>query len=242
MKTYFHIKNTEFTEYLKITAQEKEYCFCDDLTIEYDDCDILNVDVELINAEEYYKFKYKNLFFKLLLNIVKFILAPLIYYIDNNDGIGLDKGYYSFNPFSIKQSISIYVPDEKVININYIDSNYDKTTKIYSPPSIEFQYDDVVKQKEEIVFSETLLKQEWNTYHIPAFTIIMIVILLLNWLNFSMVAQVVREMSIYPMPENVSGVIGMSFCSIVMIALLVAYIVVIVKAYRLQKEVINKNI
>ena len=122
MKTHFRIENKEFTEYLKITTQDREYYFCDDLTIEYDDCDTLNVDIELIKAEEYLKIKAKNSFLRLLLNIVRWILAPLLYFIDNEDGIGLDKGYHSFNPFTIKQTISINSPDEKTINITYTES------------------------------------------------------------------------------------------------------------------------
>ena len=30
MKTHFRIENKEFTEYLKITTQDREYYFCDD--------------------------------------------------------------------------------------------------------------------------------------------------------------------------------------------------------------------
>lgn len=33
MKTYFHIENKEFADYLKVIVREKEYYFCDDLTI-----------------------------------------------------------------------------------------------------------------------------------------------------------------------------------------------------------------
>lgn len=44
-----------------------------------------------------------------------------------------------------------------------------------------------------------------------------------------------------PKSENIGAIVGISFCSIIMIALLVAYFVVIVKAHRLQKEVISKN-
>lgn len=241
MKTYFHIENKEITDYLKVTVQEKEYYFCDDLTIEYDDCDTLNIDIELIKAEEYLKIKAKNQFLRLLLNIVKWILAPLLYFIDNEDGIGLDKGYHSFNPFTIKQSISINSPDEKTINITYIESAYNKTTKKFTPPTLKYQ-ENIIINTEQIAFSPLALKSEWNTYHIPAFSVIMVVILLFNWLNFSIFAKVIREIPLYPMSENIGGIIGMSFCSLVMIALLVAYIVVIVKSHRLYKEVSKANI
>ncbi len=241
MKTHFRIENKEFTEYLKITTQDREYYFCDDLTIEYDDCDTLKVDIELIKAEEYLKIKAKNSFLRLLLNIVRWILAPLLYFIDNEDGIGLNKGYHSFNPFTIKQSISINSPDEKTINITYTESTYNKTTKKFTPPTLKYQESTIINA-EQIAFSPLALKREWNTYHIPAFTVIMIMIVLLNLLIFSIFAKVIREISLYSMSENVGGIIGMSFCSLVMVALLVAYIVVIVKSRRLYKEVSKVNI
>lgn len=240
MKTHFRIENKEFTEYLKITIQDREYYFCDDLTIEYDDCDTLNVDIELIKAEEYLKIKAKNSFLRLLLNIVRWILAPLLYFIDNEDEIGLDKGYHSFNPFTIKQSISINSPDEKTINITYTESTYNKTTKKFTPPTLKYQESTIINA-EQIAFSPLALKREWNTYHIPAFIVIMVVILLLNWLNFSIFTKVIREIPLYPMSENIGGIIGMSFCSLVMVALLVAYIVVIVKSHKLYKEVLKVN-
>ncbi len=242
MKTYFHIENKEFVDYLKLTANDKTYYFCDDLTIEFDDCEKLDIVLEFIRAEDYYKIKSKNLFLKLLINILKWILSPLMFFIDNDDGIRIDKGFKTFNPFKFKKSFYINSPDEKKVNINYIESKYDKSTKKYTAPLIEIQADGVIYKTEEIKFSDTTLKQEWNTYHLPAFTIILIIILLLNLLNFSLFAQVIREILLYPISENVGGIIGMSFCSLIMIAMFVAYIVVIVKSYRLQKEVINKNI
>ncbi len=240
MKTHFRIENKEFTEYLKITTKDKEYYFCDDLTIEYDDCNTLNVDIELIQAEEYLKIKAKNSFLRLLLNIVKLIFSPLLYFIDNEDGIGLDKGYHSFTPFTMKQSISIDSPDEKTISITYIDSAYNKTTKKFTPPTLKYQENTIINT-EQIAFSPLVLEREWNTYHIPAFSVIMVVILLLNWLNFSIFAKVIREIPLYPISENIGGIIGMSFCSLVMIALLIAYIVVIVKSHRLYKEISKVN-
>jgi len=70
----------------------------------------------------------------------------------------------------------------------------------------------------------------------------MVVIALLNLLNFSIFAKVIREIPLYAMSENLGGIIGMSFCSLVMVALLVAYIVVIIKSRRLYKEVLKVNI
>ncbi len=240
MKTHFHIENTDFTDYLKVTVQERAYYFCDDLTIEYDECDTLHVDIELVKAEEYLKIKVKNPFLRMLLNMLKWLLAVLLYVIDSENGIGLDKGYHSFSPFTINQSISIDSPDEKMINITYIKSAYTKTTKTFTPPILKYQENATI-HTEQIAFSPLSLKKEWNTYHIPAFTVIMIVIALLNWLCFAIFAKVIREMPLYPMSENLGSIIGMSFCSLVTIALLVAYMVVIVKSNKLYKEVSKAN-
>lgn len=240
MKTYFHMENKGFADYFKVTVQKKEYYFCDDLAIEFDECDTLNVDIELIKAEEYLKIKAKNQFLRVLLNIAKWILAPLLFFIDNEDGIGLDRGYHSFNPFTIKQSISVNSPDEKTISINYIESAYNKTTKKFTPPTLKYQESTIINA-EQIAFSPLALKREWNTYHLPAFTVIMVIIGLLNWLSFSIFAKVVREIPLYPMSENIGGIIGMSFCSLAMVALLVAFIVVILKARKLYKYVLQVN-
>lgn len=163
MKTHFRIDNKEFTDYLKVTVQEREYYFCDELTIEYDECDTLNVDIEMIKAEEYLKIKAKNSFLKLLLNIAKWILAPLLFFLDNEDGVGLDKGYHSFNPFTIKQSISIDSPDEKTISITYIGSTYNKTTKKFTPSTLKHQENTIINT-EQITFSPLSLKK--NGTHI----------------------------------------------------------------------------
>ena len=240
MQTYFHIANKDFTDYLKVTVQGAEYYFCDDLTIEYSDRDTLNLDIELIKADDYLKSKAKNSFLRFLLNMFKWIFAPLIYFIDNEDGIGLDKGYLSFDPFTIKQSLSIDCPNEKTINISYFESKYNKMTKKYTPPTLKIQENIVIKT-EEIAFSPFILKREWNTYHIPAFTLIMILITLFNLLIFSIFVKIIKELPLYPTSENIGKIIGISFCAIIMIALLVVYIIVIVKSYNLYKKILKEN-
>ena len=241
MKTYFYIENKDFSDYLKLTTNNKTYYFCDDLTVELDGCDNLNIDIEYIKAEDYFKIKSQNVFLKLLLIIVKWIFSPLMFFIDNDDGIRLDKGYKSFNPFTYKKSFSINSANEKTININFIKAKYDKLTKKYTKPLMVIKGDDVIDISEETSFSSISFKQEWNAYHIPAYTVIMIFILLINLLIFLIFTKVIREMPQCPMSENIGAIVGISFCSIIMIALLVAYIVIIVKAHRLQKEVISKN-
>ena len=240
MKMYFHIENKDFSHYLKLTANGKVYYFCDDLTVNVDDREILDIDIEFIRVDDYLKIE-KNIFLRVLLTLVKCIFSPLLFFIDNNDGIRMDNGYDSFNPFTLKKSFSVAVPDEKVVNIKYIDSKYNKVTKKYSYPIIELKGDGVIDKTEEMKFSDDILKNEWKVYHIPAYIVIMIVILLLNILNFSIFAKVIGEIPLYQLSENIGAIIGMSFCSFVLVGLFIVWIIIVVKSHKLQREVISKN-
>lgn len=241
MKTHFRIESKEFVDYLRLTVNNKTYYFCDEITVELENCEALDVEIAFVRAEEYLKTKAKNRFLKRLLTVAKWIVSPVMYFADNDDEPGWDKGYSSFNPFSIKRTFRISSPDEKTVSIHYIEAKYNKMTKEYAPPAIEVQGENISDQTGETAFSETVLRQEWKAYHIPAFVVIMTVILLLNVLNFSIFATVIREIPLYTMAENIGGIVGMSLSSLAMIAMFVAECVVVVKAYRLQKAVIKKN-
>ncbi len=241
MKTHFRIESKEFVDYLRLTVNNKTYYFCDEITVELEDCESLDVEIAFVRAEEYLKTKAINRFLRRLLTVAKWIVSPVMYFADNDGEPGWDKGYSSFNPFSIKRTFRISSPDEKTVSIHYIEAKYNAMTKKYSRPVIEIQGENISNQTEETAFSETVLSQEWNAYHIPAFVVIMIVIFLLNVLNFSISAKVIREIPLYTMAENIGGIVGMSISSIVLLAMFVAEWVVVVKAHRLQKTVIRKN-
>ncbi len=240
MKTSFHIVNKKFYDYLKITINDKEYYFSDDITIEYDNCNQLNAEIEFVRTEDYFRYKIKNPFIRFLINIVLFIISVFNFLFDNGDGIGLHKGFFSFDPFVMKKSFSINDPSEKVLNIEYIRPKYNKTSKSYSKPNLNIQNEFVACNNESICYSEDVLKKEWKLYHIPVFSVIMIIILLLNVLIISGFVKVISEVPLCSMSENFVSVIGISFCSLVIIALLVAYIIIIVKSYNLCK-IVNKN-
>lgn len=238
MKTHFHIGNKRFVDYLKVTTNGKTYYFCDDLTVEYDDCENLEVDIELIKATNYFNIKSKNPILKWFVRILRFILSPLIFFIDNEDGIGFHKGYYSFNPFTHKQTVLINSPNERIINIGYTDARYNKTTKKFSSPVIKIKEEDVIVKSEETRFSEKILKQEWNVYHVPAYIVLIILVLLINAVNFLVCGKAIfKDFEILSFLE-ISGIV---FCSTVIIGLFVLIIVGIVRSRRYYKEVIEIN-
>lgn len=208
------------------------------MTIEQDDCESLDIDIAFISAEEYFKLKNKNIILKLLIGMVKWIVSVFVFFADNDGGIRLDKGYGSFNTFTLRKSFSVYHPAEKAIGIKYTEPRYNKATKEFLPPALEINGYGIVLKGEKALFSAEAFKQEWKGYHIPAFTVLLTLILLLNWFVFWILAKVIVG---YPASNGIGVVIGVSLCSLVMVALLAAYINIAVKAYRLHKRVIEAN-
>ena len=239
MKTTFRIENENFVPLFKIVANGSTYYIEKDLTIEYSDCEQLEIDLELVHTADY--IKSKNPFLRFLWNVAIWIFSPLLFFIDNDDGIREDRGFSSFTPFTLKQSFSINAPDEKTITINYTDSQYDRLSEKYTPPIVRLHGDTIIQHTEDIAFSATVFKREWNTYHIPGFTVLTIVVLLLNWLCFSLFAKVIREIPLFSLAENIGHLIGISFCSLVMIALFVACIIRFIKLHKFYKKVLQIN-
>ena len=241
MKTHFHITDEDFADYVKLTAQGETHYFQKDLTLELEDRDALNADIEWIKTEEYVKESGKPIFLRLLLTIAKWIIGPLVFFIDSYCGIRLDSGYPTFNPYRVKQSVSISDPKEKTVHITLTDPKYNKHTKKYSPPALSYSQADVAVLKEDIAFSEAELKRDWNVYHVSAFTVIIAIILLLNAINCAVAVGGHQREPLLPVSENIGRILGIALCSAVMLAILIAFIVTIVKACKLKKEVARIN-
>ncbi len=241
MKTHFHITDEEFADYVKLTVQGKTHYFQTDLTLECEARDTLSADIEWIKTEEYVKISGKSKFLRLLLAVAKWIIGPLVFFVDNDNGIRLDSGYPSFNPYRVKQSVSISDPNEKTVHITLTDPKYNKHTKKYSPPALSYSQADVAVLKEDIAFSEAELKRDWNGYHVPAFTVIMAIILLLNAINYAVAVRSHQREPLLPVSENIGRILGIALCSAVMLAILIAFVVIIVKACKLKKEVARIN-
>ena len=242
MKTYFNIKNSEnFPDYLKLTAGGKEYYFSDDLTLDLDETEILDVDIEYVKAYEYLKIKSKNPLLKLLLTLLMWVLGPILFFFDNEGGLKLDKSYDSYNPFAFKKSFSVSSPNEKTVLIKFIEAKYDKKTKEYTPPIMKLEADGVIEKSEKATFSSDIFRREWKEYHVPFFTIALFLLFLLELLSFSIFAKVIREIPLYTASYNTYSILGMSFCSCAITALFVWFIITFVKANKLKNEVIEIN-
>ena len=157
-----------------------------------------------------------------------FLFSPIIFFVDNDNGIGIHKFFYDAKPFDLKKTFKI-MPTDNVV-LKFISPKYDKTTRRFSVPDIEMigmETTDVTICSE---YNQASFKKEFRLYHYPAYTILFAIILALTVL---MSVCLFEKFS----PFDLFGVIGMSFCCVVMLALLIVFICLFVSTHRLFRQI-----
>lgn len=160
--------------------------------------------------------------------LFSFLLSSIIFFADNDNGIGIHKFFYNAKPFNFKKTFEI-VPTENVV-LKFISPKYDKIKKRFSTPDIELIG---AKPIDEVLCSEynqASFIKEFRLYHYPAYAVLFAIILALAVL---MSVCLVNQFS----PFDLFGVIGMSFCCVVMLALLIVFICLFVSTHRLFRQI-----
>ena len=237
MKTHFHIENESFDQYFKLTLDGKEYYFSDELTVEHDHSDSLTFHLEIVHPQDYFKRNMKNPLLRLAINLLKWILFAVIYFVDNQNGIGLHKGYHGFDPFAAGNTFSVISPDGKTVSIRYTKPVYHQASMTYKPPVIECMGESVMANTPKNAFSPTALLQEWNAYHVPAFTLVSAVLAALGVLMVYACVKVFGALS----AQGIWAALGVSACALAIMAIIAWYIRTIIKACKLRKQVIKNN-
>ena len=240
MRTHFHIANEDFAHHFKLTLDGKEYYFSQDLTVEYDDRSDLKFDLEMVHAQAYFHMKMKNPLLRGIINLFKWILFAVIYFVDNQNGIGLHKGYFGFEPFAATCTCTVPSPHGKTVTILYTKARYNKTTMRYAPSVMEVQGEGLRTEAMHTAFSAAALMQEWNTYHVPAFTFMMAVMAALCTLMGYACIKVFAHLS-SPEESQILAVAGTVLCTLAVWAMLLWLVRTLIKAHRLKKQVIKNN-
>ncbi len=228
MKLTFKLYNKEFEDALVVsvngetkdlTAQDKQVSF-----------DVHDTDKAIVQVE--YKRndiqQIKNPIGRFFAYLFFFLLSPIIFFADNDNGIGIHKFFYDAKPFDLKKTFKI-APTDNVV-LKFISPKYDKTTRRFSAPDIEIigmETTDVTICSE---YNQASFKKEFRLYHYPAYTVLFAVTLALTVL---MSVCLVNQFS----PFDLFGVIGMSFCCVVMLALLIVFICLFVSTHRLFRQI-----
>lgn len=157
-----------------------------------------------------------------------FLLSPIIFFADNDNGIGIHKFFYAAKPFDLKKTFKI-VPTENVA-LKFISPKYDKTTRRFSNPDIEVVGEEMTNVEFYSEYNQASFKKEFRLYHYPAYAVLFAIILALTVL---MVVALINQFS----PFDLFGIIGISFCCVVMLALLIVFICLFVSTHRLFLQI-----
>ena len=157
-----------------------------------------------------------------------FLLSPIIFFADNDNGIGIHKFFYAAKPFDLKKTFKI-VPTENVA-LKFISPKYDKTTRRFSNPDIEVVGEEMTSVEFYSEYNQASFKKEFRLYHYPAYAVLFAIILALTVL---MVVALINQFS----PFDLFGIIGISFCCVVMLALLIVFICLFVSTHRLFLQI-----
>jgi hypothetical protein len=236
MKLTFTLDNKEFEDALavsvngetkELTTQERQTSF-----------DIPNIDKIEVHVE--YKRndiqQIKNPIGRFFAYLFFFLLSPIIFFADNDNGIGLHKFFYDANPFDLKKTFKI-VPTENIV-LKFVPPKYDKAARRYSDPDIEVVGEEMTDEVLCSEYNKASFKKEFRLYHYPAYALLFTIIFALTVL---MTSTLINQFS----PFDLFGVIGMSFCCVVMLALLIVFICLFVSTHRLFRQIdynLSKNL
>ena len=228
MTVSFTLANKEFEDSLAIsvnretkelTAQAKQVSF-----------DVHDIDNAIVQVE--YKRndiqQIKNPIGRFFAYLFFFSLSPIIFFADNDNGIGIHKFFYDAKPFDLKKTFKI-IPTNNVV-LKFISPKYDKTTKQFSAPDIDIIGAETIDEALHYEYNNVSFKKDFRLYHYPAYTVLFAVILALTVL---MSVCLGNQFS----PFDLFGVIGMSFCCAVMLALLIVFICLFVSTHRLFRQI-----
>ena len=228
MTVSFTLANKEFEDSLAIsvnretkelTAQAKQVSF-----------DVHDIDNAIVQVE--YKRndiqQIKNPIGRFFAYLFFFLLSPIIFFADNDNGIGIHKFFYDAKPFDLKKTFKI-IPTNNVV-LKFISPKYDKTTKQFSAPDIDIIGAETIDEALHYEYNNVSFKKDFRLYHYPAYTVLFAVILALTVL---MSVCLGNQFS----PFDLFGVIGMSLCCAVMLALLIVFICLFVSTHRLFRQI-----
>ena len=233
MRLTFTLDNKEFQDALAVSVNEKtKELTKEEKQVSFDVPDADRIEVHIEYKTNDIK-RIKNPIGRFFAYLLFFLLSTIIFFADNDPGIKTHKFFYDANPFDLKKTFKIASTENTVI-LKYVASKYDKQSKRFSAPDIEVTALEITDELHFIKYDQASLKKEFRLYHYPAYTVLFVIILALAAL---MVSALLNQFS----PFDLFGVIGMSFCCAVMLALLIVFTCLFVSTHKLFRQ-IDRNL
>lgn len=229
MKLTFKLANKELEDVLavsvsgktkELTAQDKQISF-----------NIPDIEEAIVQVE--YKRndlqQIKNPIGNFFAHLFLCLLSPILFFADNDNGIGIHKFFYGAKPFDWQMFFKIR-PTENTVFLRYISPKYNKQTRSFSAPDVEILGAEAKEKTVTAAYNRATMKKEFRLYHYPAYTVIFAVTVALN---IGMTTCLYRQF----VPFHPAGVVGMTFCLLVVLTLLVVFICLFVSTHRLFRQI-----
>ncbi|MBR2018817.1 MAG: hypothetical protein IKA05_00285 [Clostridia bacterium] len=173
--------------------------------------------------------KILSCFLLVLLFPIILILSFVAFLADHDNGINVHKFFYEIDPFELTKTVRIKATETPIL-ISYQKSQYKKDACVLVPPDLFIQKATAVEESKCCRYRRSFFQREFAWYHIPSYALFFTIILLLTALMFWCL---VGQFS----PPDLFGIVGMSFCCIVMLGLLIAFICLFVCTCKIFKRI-----
>lgn len=244
MKTTFKFPKDESSEYWRIDFCGKEACFDGCATIEYDDCDELEVEITQIGSREFMRYKIRNVILRAVVTFLLFLLGGVIiggivglclYFCSEGGGFDIieaNEAFEGLSPFCVKSRFRIPKPDGKTIELKYTPPKFKALELKYSVPALEVGSDNAILVETEATFSEKSLRREVLTYWLP---ILSLVVVLTGMMEFFVIRWIFTNLN--SISVNDWQFWGIVFIGALFVALLIAVLCVFIKSFKKCKKI-----
>lgn len=156
------------------------------------------------------------------------LFSPILFFVNNDNGVKIHGFFLSANPFDFEKTFQI-IPTENMI-LTYLPPKYDSATRAFAAPDITLVGAQVSNEVLDFRYNRKAFKEEFGAYHYPAYIgMVAFLLAVIALLIYGLVKQV--------SPWDWFGVIGLSFCLFVMLALLIAIVTLFVSTQKLFRQI-----
>jgi len=233
MKLTFQLYNNHFDDAFLISLNGQKQTMNKEnrsVVFEVEDAPEYLVRVDYIRTNHIDADQIRNPILKFLAYLFACLISPIIFFADHYDnGIGIHKFFCEAKPFDLTKTFRI-AATEAPMWIDYHKPEYQKDQCILLQPDILIKKTTVFEETKSCRYNRGSFQKEFALYHFPAYMFLLIVVLLLTALMFWCL---VGQFS----PPDLFGIIGMSFCCIVMLGLLIAFICLFVFTCKIFKRI-----
>ena len=157
------------------------------------------------------------------------LLSPFIFFMDNDNGIGIHRFFHSAKPFDLAMTCKL-MPTAAPVSVTFVPPLYVKNNGYKSKPEIQLQGAEIGAMETICTYNPAAMKRDFRMYHYPAYTVIFVLTAALHAL---MAAGLIRQFT----SAQWTGVLAISLCWLVILAITTALIRAFLATRRLFEKI-----